>query len=189
MKLIKKLPYKTRRPVVYSFDSNWAGREMHTISEFCFIIDNSKSAKMTAVDFNEIKDYEFLAPGERRGMASFDEEAYELLLRYRAPDEFRRILKNNLDFRDAQFINCQNKCLWQMANYKDLTTFVLPQYLKAGRYSYIVEYPENTFYFHNAAMYYRTENIPLKFQLPPPGPGGAGQDAAQPSDSDRPFEK
>lgn len=114
LKLIKKLPYKTRRPVVYSFESNWAGREMQTISEFCFIIDRSKPYQMLKVDLNDIKDYEFLATYEKNRMKTFNQAAYDLLKQYREPKEFRRVLKNHLDFRDAQFINCQNKCLFIM---------------------------------------------------------------------------
>lgn len=46
--------------------------------------------------------------------------------------------------------------------------------MRAGKYSYIVEYPENTFYFHNCVVHYRTENVPLKFAMPE----GAGSEVA-----------
>jgi hypothetical protein len=37
---IKRIPFESNRPILYSFNNNWVGQEMHTISEYCLIIDN-----------------------------------------------------------------------------------------------------------------------------------------------------
>lgn len=40
-------------------------------------------------------------------------------------------------------------------------SFVLPQFLYAGNFSYVIEY-EGKFYFHKCLVQYRKENIPHK---------------------------
>ena len=60
MQTIKRLPYETNRPVLYSFNNNWVGQEMHTMSEYCLIIDNinrQKYARNMTID--QIKNFEF----------------------------------------------------------------------------------------------------------------------------------
>lgn len=43
MKNIVRLPYETNRPVLYSFNNNWVGKEMHTLSEYCFYLDTTSN--------------------------------------------------------------------------------------------------------------------------------------------------
>ena len=35
--------------------------------------------------------------------------------------------------------------------------------MKPGRYPYIIEYPKDNFYFHQAIIYYRIEPIPTHY--------------------------
>jgi len=72
----------------------------------------------------------------------------------------RDVINKNLEFRDPQFINTQALCLYQMEG--AITTYILPQFLKAGRFSYVIEYPKGEFYFHKALVHYRKEQMPLK---------------------------
>jgi len=39
---------------------------------------------------------------------------------------------------------------------------VLPIYLNAGRFSYIIEYPSGVYWFHKSVIHYRKEPIPIK---------------------------
>jgi len=48
------------------------------------------------------------------------------------------------------------------ANADKEVNFVLPQYLKAGKFQYVVEYPKGTFYFHKALVHFREEQVPVK---------------------------
>ena len=41
-------------------------------------------------------------------------------------------------------------------------TWVLPQFLRAGKYSYIIEYPKGKFYFHKSIIHFRDEAVPVK---------------------------
>jgi hypothetical protein len=66
----------------------------------------------------------------------------------------------------------------QMEAYADeCTNFVLPQYLKAGKFQFVIEYPKGTFYFHKAVVHFRQEEVPLKL-LEPAADGGEQQVAA-----------
>ena len=56
---LKRLPYKTERPVIYCFDNDWKAQEMHTISEFCFIIDKRKKGRLQKIPAEKIRDFEF----------------------------------------------------------------------------------------------------------------------------------
>ncbi len=101
-------------------------------------------------------------------------------------DNFRRALHNGLDYRDPFFLNFDKKSLKtvktmklpskskddQQKNIDDYnhfldfnikhTSFVLPAFLKAGRCTYIIEFPKGKFYFHKALIHFRTEPIVLK---------------------------
>lgn len=46
------------------------------------------------------------------------------------------------------------------------TLFVLPQFLNAGRFSYIIEHPKGTFYFHKSLIHFRKEPLPLNVISP-----------------------
>ena len=41
------------------------------------------------------------------------------------------------------------------------TLYVLPSFLNAGRFSYIVEYPKGTYFFHKSLIHFRKEPLPL----------------------------
>ena len=45
MKNIVRLPNETNKPVIYSSKNNWIGYEMHTVSEYCFILDTPANQK------------------------------------------------------------------------------------------------------------------------------------------------
>ena len=44
----------------------------------------------------------------------------------------------------------------------DPIAFVYPQFLKAGRFSYVVEYPTGVFHCHQALVHARCEPLPVK---------------------------
>ena len=160
-----KLPYprdiKSDRPVVYCAQNKWIGQELHTISEFCFHIDKNKGAYLNKIPATKIRDYEFKTEREKNDY-SFNQTLYQQLKKYEPPQVWRGVIHRNLDFRDAHFINCNNMCQMEMMKYKDMTTYVLPMFLRPGKFNYVIEYPEGTYFFHKASILFRNEPIPLK---------------------------
>ena len=158
---LKPFLIETERPVIYSFNNNWCGQEMHTVSEFSFILDRNKGPYMNKIPFKKMKGYEFSSIEDQKKY-DFDQALFNQLNKYKPPNAFRRVIQKNLDYRDAQFINCNDFCMVQMQNYENQTTYVLPQYLTAGKYQYIIEYPKGKYFFHKAVIHYRNEPIPIK---------------------------
>jgi hypothetical protein len=159
-----RFPGETDRPILYSEANRWHGQELHTVSEFCFIIDRRKPAELQELPLSELKDCEFNPPlpperGDHQSK-TLSQKLWDQLRHYKKTQVLRDVINKNLEFRDPQFINTQALCLFHMEG--DITTYVLPQFLKAGRFAYVIEYPKGEFYFHKALVHYRKEQMPLK---------------------------
>ena len=74
------------------------------------------------------------------------------------PFNFRKAIHYNLEFRDPSFINSSVLCLHLMET-PGLTTYVLPLFLMAGKFEYVVKF-EDKHYFHKSVVHFRTEPIP-----------------------------
>ena len=119
---------------------------MHTVSEFCFIIDKGKGREFDDIPAEYIRDLEFADRREIESGKKRDPErhkAYHKLHEYKNVNVLRDIIHKNLEYRDPQFINSFQDCLHQMdlAEKKGQTNFLLPQFLTTGQLSYVIEYP------------------------------------------------
>lgn len=54
LRTIKPISHETKRPVLYCFNNNWEGQEMHTISEFAFIIDDRKPLNLSNFSLRDV---------------------------------------------------------------------------------------------------------------------------------------
>lgn len=145
---LARFPGETDRPILYSETNGWDGQELHTVSEFCFIIDRRKPAELQELPLSELKDCEFNPPlppdtySHSRGdhqPKTLSQKLWDQLQHYKKTQVLRDVINKNLEFRDPQFINTQALCLFHMEG--DITTYILPQFLKAGKFSYVIEYP------------------------------------------------
>ena len=66
------------RPILYASNNNWEGRELLTLSEYCFLIDSRKTKRMKKLRYIDIKNYEN-AGNAQKNRDNFDRDLYELL--------------------------------------------------------------------------------------------------------------
>lgn len=118
------------RPIIYSEFFNWKGIELMTISEYCFLIDKmKKNSRYDKKSFTDIKNIEF-ALYQHREKLTFEKDVYDQLIYYR--QRFRKVINNNLEFRDPQFINVSYLCMNfinnanQETEYSDFSNYVIP---------------------------------------------------------------
>ena len=88
---LKPFLIETERPVIYSFNNNWCGQEMHTVSEFSFILDRNKGPYMNKIPFKKMKGYEFSSIEDQKKY-DFDQALFNQLNKYKPPNAFRRVI-------------------------------------------------------------------------------------------------
>lgn len=113
---------------------------------------------MKDIDYNHIKNLEFATP--EKG-AQYDVDCYDQLLYYKNDfDKCRKCIHNSMPFRDPLFINSGFLNMLTMHD-TQVPTFVIPQFLRAGKFEYVIEY-DKQFYFHSALIHYRQEPLPVQ---------------------------
>lgn len=164
------------RPVVFSDNNRWGGQQLFTISEFCFLIDQRRPAAVRDVPFSEVIGFEFqqeiaLSTKVERTLSDANKrererlrKLHDLLLSYREPAKYQQVINSFLDFKDPQFINSDRIC-FSSTHTANQILWVLPSFLSAGSYSYVVEYPRDKFYAHKALIFYREEALPVKSRM------------------------
>lgn len=105
-----KIFSNSNRPIVYSSYNNWVGMEMHTLSEFCFIIDGQKSKNLQKFQIEEVKNLQFINKNDIDFFLDDKKELYETLYYYTRSGFWRNVIQMNLEYREPQFINCDFLC-------------------------------------------------------------------------------
>ena len=114
LRTIKPLEFETKRPVLYCFNNNWQGQEMHTVSEFCFMIDDRKPLSLNKFSVRDVTTMQqsgiepkLSTPKKNRQGQETDSQKkilevqlYQQIQKYKNPDVFREVMNQNLEFRD-----------------------------------------------------------------------------------------
>ena len=74
--------------------NDWKGIEMYTLSEFCFMIDQTKTPLLNDMDLNHILDVEFTDINDNN--INYDVDVYDQLMFYKQDiKNARKCIHNN----------------------------------------------------------------------------------------------